>query len=47
MDNIYGADHLQNERLMFVRRWWKENIPPYTRLENNPATKMDSQLKLF
>ena len=47
MDNIYGADHLQNERLMFVRRWWSENIPPYTALKNNPAIEMDRQLKLF
>jgi hypothetical protein len=47
LDNIYGADHLQNERLMFVRRWWAENIPPYTRLEHNPSVEIDKQLKLF
>jgi hypothetical protein len=47
LDNIYGADYLQNERLMFVRRWWKENIPPYTRLEHNPSVEIDEQLKLF
>lgn len=47
MDNVYGADHLQNERLMFIRRWWKENIPPYTRLTNNPSVEIDPQLKLF
>lgn len=47
MDNIYGIDHLQNERLMFVRRWWKENIPPYTQVSNNPSVEIDIQLKLF
>jgi hypothetical protein len=47
MDNIYSIDHLQNERLMFVRRWWKENIPPYTQVSNNPSVEIDIQLKLF
>jgi hypothetical protein len=47
MDNIYGADHLQNDRLMFIRKWWKEHIPPYTRLENNPVVEIEAQLKLF
>lgn len=47
LDNIYGADHVQNDRLQFIRRWWAENIPTYTRLENNPSVEIDRQLKLF
>lgn len=26
LNNIYGGDHIQRERLQFVRRWWAENI---------------------
>lgn len=47
LDNIYTADHLQNDRLQFIRRWWAENIPTYTRLKDNPSIEVDKQLKLF
>lgn len=47
LDNVYGADHLQNERLMFVRRWWAENIPPFKDWYTKPAIEPDKQLKLF
>jgi hypothetical protein len=47
MDNIYTADHAQNERLMFIRKWWNDHIPSMKVVKEGKSVKFENQLKLF
>jgi hypothetical protein len=47
LDNIYTADHVQNERLMWIRKWWKDHVPSYKFVKEGKSVKFDEQLKLF
>ena len=47
MDNIYTADHAQNERLMFIRKWWAANIPSLKVVKEGKSVKFEPQLKLL
>jgi hypothetical protein len=47
MENIYTGNHVQNERLMFIRKWWVANIPTYKFVKEGKSVKFEQQLKLF
>jgi len=49
LNNIYDGNHQQNDRLMFIRKWWAENVQENA-LKKNPPKKRkfeETQLKLF
>jgi hypothetical protein len=49
MNNIYMGNEQQDNRLKFVRKWWKENVNEkgiYIKREKNPKFEV-KQLKLF
>ena len=50
LDNIYTNDHQQNDRLMFIRRWWAKNVrelPPVKNIKKNRKFAQEQQVKLF
>jgi hypothetical protein len=48
LNNIYTGDWRQNERLLFVRRWWEKNIGQKEKLcKNGKCVNFEQQLKLF
>lgn len=47
LDNIYTGDHIQNQRLMWIRKWWADNIPSYKIVKEGKSVKFEDQLKLF
>lgn len=47
LDNIYTGDHAQNERLMFIRKWWNNHIPSIKVVKEGKSVKFEDQLKLF
>ena len=50
LENIYTNDHQQNDRLMFIRRWWAKNVrelPPVKNIKKNRKFAQEQQLKLF
>ena len=50
LENIYTNDHQQNDRLMFIRRWWAKNVrelPPVKNIKKNRKFAQEQQLKLL
>ena len=48
LNNIYGADLAQNDRLMFIRKWWAANVNEDALKRNLPKKRKfeAEQLKL-
>lgn len=47
LDNIYTGDHAQNEKLMWIRKWWNDHVPSYKFVKEGKSVKFDEQLKLL
>jgi hypothetical protein len=48
LNNTYGADNAQNDRLMFIRKWWAANVNEDALKRNLPKKRKfeAKQLKL-
>lgn len=47
LDCVYGADVVYNNKLQFIRRWWKDKVPDIKLVKNGQTHNFAIQLSLF